>query len=318
MSNQAEVDDIVRRCFPGIEAHHLECGGFHKAKSATHSPDQPSYSRTANYLWLYPTPSVHFLSDIFAQAFGFQGNISRSVRKPRLPSIDQMYPSPFDKAPSSVPRTHQRGMEELVDDGPGGGGRDLTSSAYAHNGHPTRYMSADQKKEYAKRLQGGKGQSYIALAWESAKTLAEMIYMRPRPAHFLGNSRRRDCRFTSCTKCGMSSIGTFNLKHSCVPPDTPVDDLNQAIKDVNPKAGRENGSVSISLVFVHDVLDHPTCGFDTLGTGTTLEDWLKPLGVQSLESLPILKANASDYKGIFDFSEPGRQYQAHLCPVQRS
>lgn len=189
-----------------------------------------------------------------------------------------------------------------------GEGRDLTSSAYAHNGHVTRDMSSEQKLEYGKRFQGGKGmeRSHLKLSWNCVKTIEEVIGSLVDHGDYSKSRQREDLRFTSCVTCGIARLGSKGLKHTCVEPDLPDDQVQNALKGKKPSSGRSAGLVSITLKFAHQLLDHPTAGFASIDTQQSLSQWLAPLDIEVIDSWSILRQPppSKRYAYIFDYTLP--------------
>jgi hypothetical protein len=177
-------------------------------------------------------------------------------------------------------------------------GLDLSLSAHAFNGHVTRRMSLEERKVYAIRLSRGKPPNHFRLAWLSNNPdLGNILQKLASSIYFKSSFRKFDCRIVSCSSCNGFAIGDHNIKHRCLQGEDESDQVKLSkIKAV------ATGLEYISLVYPHDLLNHPIHGAHgwRVCEEDGLDEYLSTLGLIKMDAATILRDHWTSVSGFID------------------
>jgi hypothetical protein len=135
----------------------------------------------------------------------------------------------------------------------------MSSSAFAYNGHQTRWMTTEEKALYAQRLSSGRSPRHLFKEWlSSVDKFDTLLRELASPGYFNTSHRKRDFRVVTCNDCQGFGIGDDNVRHRCVGKSSTA--TQSTLKDIDPKA---SGLQYITLVFPHDLVHHPLHGFSS-------------------------------------------------------
>jgi len=181
-------------------------------------------------------------------------------------------------------------------------GKNLSNSAYAKNGHSTRYMNDDERKVYSKRLDKGLptylNPTHQKLAWNCTKQPGLILQEVCTKAYFDKKGQKNGNRVAKCTECQEVRFGSENIKHRCL---VGLEDLSpEEIHEI--EANKKTLTLS-RIVWPHDMVDHPSHGITTWArceTPTGVTAFLDSLGLIRIDTSKFLRSRWADVSSFID------------------
>lgn len=154
----------------------------------------------------------------------------------------------------------------------------------------------NKKKEYSKRLDGGKptylNPTYQKLAWSCTKEPGIILQEVCTKAYFDKKGQRYGNRIAKCTRCQEVRYGSENIKYRCL---MGLENLDaEELQKI--EATKEHLTTS-RIIWPHDMADHPSHGITTwpgCDTPAAIAIFLDSLGLVRMDTAKLLLSRLDD------------------------